>query len=205
MKRVVLGLLVVFLAATVGLAIYFSQVPDTMNAPMSPPASPPAAKAPPATKAAPAAKVSPPAKTSPPAKAPSGEASMRGLNPIIVLVEELPPAAKVCGIRREVIQVAAELALSQSPLRIVTSVADAKGYLYIQVNVIAADKICATNIYASFRAGAVVRENNQLTIADIWNESMLGAAWPAEAPQKVQSAVGTLTGKFIETWKRENR
>lgn len=202
MKRVVLGLLVVFLAATVGLAIYFSQVPDTTDAPMSPPASPPAAKAPPAMKAA---KVAPPEKTSPPAKASSGEASMRGLNPIIVLVEELPPAAKVCGIRREVIQVAAELPLSQSPLRVVTSVADAKGYLYIQVNVIAADQICATNIYASFRAGAVVRENNQLTIADIWNESMLGAAWPAEAPQKVQSAVGTLTGKFIETWKRENR
>lgn len=197
MKRVVLGLLLVLVVATAGLAIYLAQVPETTEKRKNDPPSRPA-------KAAPAAKAPPVAKAPPAAKAHSGEAGMRGLNPIVVLVEELPPAAATCGVGRDAIQVATELRLSQSPLQIVKSIADAKGYFYVQVNVIAVENICAANIYASFRTGAVVRSNNQLTIASVWSENLIGAAWKAETPQKVSGGVDTLTQQFIDVWTRDN-
>jgi hypothetical protein len=130
---------------------------------------------------------------------------MRGLTPIMVLVEELPATASGCGVNREAIQVAAELPLSQSPLRVIKSVADTKGYLYIQVNVIAVQNLCATNIYASFRTGTVIQSNKQPAIAGIWNENVIGAAWPSDASRKINSAVDGLTKRFIDEWTRDNR
>jgi hypothetical protein len=134
----------------------------------------------------------------------SEDGSLRGLNPIMVLVEELPAAAQSCGITRESIQAAAELSLSQSPLQVVKTVAAMKGYLYIQVNVIAVQNACVGNIYTSFRTGTVIQNNQQLAIAGIWNENIIGAAWPTDASREINNAVDTLTKKFIAEWTRDN-
>ena len=134
----------------------------------------------------------------------SADGSMRGLNPIIVFVEELPAAAKGCGVTRDGIRAAAEGPLSQSRLQVVKFATDVKAYLYIQVNVIAVQDTCMTNIYASFRTPAVVQENQNLTIGGIWNENVIGAAWPSEAPRKIHGAVETLTKKLIDEWSRDN-
>jgi len=183
--------LLLFLAAAAGAALYFYRAPETKEEPKRQDDSP-------------AAKASTAAKASPPPKAHSGEASMRGLNPIMILVEELPPAAAGCGISRDAIRVAAELPLSQSPLRIVKTVATTKAYLYIQVNVISVQKTCVGNVYVSFRTGSVIESNNQLAIASIWNENVIGAAWPNDAAREINKAVDTLTKKFIEEWTRDN-
>ena len=129
---------------------------------------------------------------------------MRGLNPIVVLVEELPATAKGCGVTRDGIRAVAEGPLSQSRLQVVKFATDVKAYLYIQVNVIAVQDTCMTNIYASFRTPTVVQENQRLTIAAIWNENVIGAAWPSEAPRKINSAVENLTKKLIDAWSRDN-
>lgn len=132
------------------------------------------------------------------------DGSMRGLNPIVLLVEEVPEAGKGCGVTREGIRAAAEGPLSESPLKVVKFATDVKAYLYIQVNVIAVQDICMSNIYASFRTVAVVQDNQRLTIAGIWNENVIGAAWPNEAPGKIHSAVARLTKELIEEWSRDN-
>jgi len=183
--------LLLFLAAAAGAALYFYRAPETKEEPKRQDDSP-------------AAKASTVAKASPPPKAHSGEASMRGLNPIMILVEELPPAAAGCGISRDAIRVAAELPLSQSPLRIVKTVATTKAYLYIQVNVISVQKTRVGNVYVSFRTGSVIESNNQLAIASIWNENVIGAAWPNDAAREINKTVDTLTKKFIEEWTRDN-
>ena len=134
----------------------------------------------------------------------AGDGSMRGLNPIVVLVEEIPAAGKGCGVTREGIRAAAEGALAESRLKLVKTVTEVKAYLYIQVNVIAVQDTCMSNIYASFRTATAVQENNQLTIAGIWNENMIGAAWPDQARAKVHSAVQRLTKKLIDQWSRDN-
>ena len=134
----------------------------------------------------------------------AGDGSMRGLNPIVVLVEEIPAAGKGCGVTREGIRGVAEGTLAESPLKLVKTVTEVKAYLYIQVNVIAVQDTCMTNIYASFRTATSVQENNQLTISGIWNENMIGAAWPNEAQGKVHSAVERLTRKLIDKWSGDN-
>ena len=188
-KRYVVLLLLV---AAAGAAVYFYRTPEIKEEPSQLHESPPV-------------KPSPATKASPAPKANSGEASMRGLNPIMILVEELPPAAAGCGISRDALRVAAELPLSQSPLRIVKTVATTKAYLYIQVNVISVQNTCVGNVYVSFRTGSVIESNNQLAIASIWNENVIGAAWPNDAPGEINKAVDTLTKKFIEEWTRDNR
>jgi|GEM_PF-6189089 len=182
------------LAAAAAAAFYFYGAPAP-NAPL-PNASAPRAPAP--TKAL----KSPP--SAPAAKAPSADAPMRGLNPIMVLVEELPPAAARCGLSREAIRVAAELPLSQSGLKIAKTAESSKGYLYIQVNVLLAQNICAANIYFSFRTPGVIENNKQLAIASIWNENIIGAAWPNDAAREINSAVDKLTRSYIEAWTRDN-
>ena len=140
----------------------------------------------------------------PPAKTHSGGASMRGLSPIMVLVEKLPAAAAPCGLHEDALRTAAELPLSQSDIRVVKSADTAKGYLYVQVNVLLAENICAANIYVAFRTSSVVESNQQLTVASIWNENVVGAAWPKGAPREITLAVENLTKKFIEDWARDN-
>ena len=132
------------------------------------------------------------------------DGNMRGLNPIVLLVEEIPAAGKGCGVTREGIRAAAEAPLSQSPLNVVKFATDVKAYLYIQVNVIAVQDTCMSNIYASFRTVAVVQDNQRPTIAGIWNQNIIGAAWPSEAPAKIHSAVEKLTQKLIDAWSRDN-
>jgi hypothetical protein len=185
-RHIVLAFLLV---TAVGAGIYFYRTPEP---------SVPAPSAPKPTKAL-KSQSSPP-----PAKAPSTDAMMRGLNPIMVLVEELPSAASSCGLNREAIRVAVELPLSQSGLQITKSPASSKGYLYIQVNVLLAQNICAANIYFSFRTPGVIEGNKQLTIASIWNENIIGAAWPNDAAREINSAVDKLTKKFVEEWTRDN-
>jgi len=85
-----------------------------------------------------------------------------------------------------------------------TSADTAKGYLYVQVNVLLAENMCAANIYVSFRTSSVIESNQQLTVASIWNENIIGAAWPNGAPQEITLAVENLTKKFIEDWAKDN-
>jgi len=179
-KHFVLAFLLV---TAVGAGIYFYRTPESSV----PASSAPKPSAPKPTKAL-KSQSSPP-----PAKAPSTDAMMRGLNPIMVLVEELPSAASSCGLNREAIRVAVELPLSQSGLQITKSPASSKGYLYIQVNVLLVQNICAANIYFSFRTPGVIEGNKQLTIASIWNENIIGAAWPNDAAREINSAVDKLT------------
>lgn len=195
--------LLLILAATAGAAIYFYFVPETAKEAKRQSAS---AAAPKDLKRQVTAPATPKdLERRPGPKDHAGDASTRGLNPIMILVEELPPAAASCGLGRDAIRIAAELSLSQSDLRVVKSAAGAKGYLYIQVNVLSMQNICAANIHVSFRTGSVVESNNQLTIASIWNENIIGAAWPNDAAREIISAVDTLTKKFIEKWTRDNR
>ena len=140
----------------------------------------------------------------PPAKTHSEGASMRGLSPIMVLVEKLPAAAAPCGLTEDALRTAAELPLSQSDIRVVKSTDTAKGYLYVQVNVLLAENMCAANIYVSFRTSSVIESNQQLTVASIWNENIISAAWPNGAPQEITLAVENLTKKFIADWAKDN-
>ena len=141
----------------------------------------------------------------PPTKTHSEGASMRGLSPIMVLVEKLPAAAAPCGLKEDALRTAAELPLSQSDIHVVKSADTAKAYLYVQVNVLLAENICAANIYVAFRTSSVIASNQQLTVASIWNENIVGAAWPKDAPREISLAVENLTTKFIEDWARDNR
>jgi hypothetical protein len=134
----------------------------------------------------------------------SEDRSLRGLNPIAVLVEELSEAATKCGITAESIRSAAAGPLSESRLQIADSPAAIKGYLYVQVNMLALQDTCVGNIYVSFRTVAVIQSNDQTAIAAIWNENILGAAWPEDAPRKISGGVETLTRKFVDRWTRDN-
>ena len=141
----------------------------------------------------------------PPPQAYSKGASMRGLSPIMVLVEKLPDAATPCGLNHDALRTTAELALSQSDVQVVKTADAAKGYLYVQVNVLMAENICAANIYVAFRTTGVIESNQQITVASIWNENVIGAAWPNGAAREISLAVENLTKKFIEDWTRDNR
>ncbi len=76
--------------------------------------------------------------------------------------------------------------MSPSGLKIAKSAESSKGYLYIQVNVLLAQNICAANIYFSFRTPGVIENNKQLAIASIWNENIIGAAWPNDATREIK-------------------
>lgn len=134
----------------------------------------------------------------------SENGSLRGLNPITVLVEEVSEAATKCGVTADSIRHAVKGPLSQSRLQITDFVPAIKGYLYVQVNMLALQSTCVGNIYASFRTVALIQNNNQPAMAGVWNENVLGAAWPEDAPQKISGGVETLTRKFIDRWTSDN-
>ena len=134
----------------------------------------------------------------------SEDGSLRGLNPITVFVEELSVATTKCGITVDSIRRAAAGPLSQSRLQTADSPTAIKAYLYVQVNMLALQDTCVGNIYASFRTVALIQSNDRPAIAGVWNENVLGAAWPEDAPHKISGGVETLTKKFIDRWTRDN-
>ncbi|MDH3286533.1 MAG: hypothetical protein OEP48_02230 [Betaproteobacteria bacterium] len=135
----------------------------------------------------------------------SAEGTLRGLDVINVVIENLDDGATSCGITKESIRVAAESPLSQSRIRVVENRGGSKGYVYVQVTMLFLENTwCAYSVNVQFKSPATLKSNNAYVVGSIWNRSFLGAASRSIAARKVSNSVKERTNEFIIEWTRDN-
>ena len=131
--------------------------------------------------------------------------SLKGIRTLGVVVEDLPPGAKVLGLTAEVIQTDVELKLRQTGLEVVPSgrisQAPGRAYLYIRVNL--TDEGKAANLEVEFKQDVQLERNSEhIPSATTWSVGMILSNPTAQA---VREETKQFTYSFLNAWLSVNK
>ena len=131
--------------------------------------------------------------------------SLKGIRTLGVVVEDLPPGAKVLGLTAEVIQTDVELKLRQTGLEVVPSgkisQAPGRAYLYVRVNL--TDEGKAANIQLEFKQDVLLERNSEhIPSATTWSVGMILSNPTAQA---VREETKQFTYSFLNAWLSVNK
>lgn len=135
----------------------------------------------------------------------SSRQSLKGIRTVGVVVEDLPPGAKVLGLTAEVIQTDVELKLRLTGLEVVPSgkisQAPGRAYLYVRVNL--TDEGNAANIEVELKQDVLLARNSEHTpSATTWAVGMILSNPTAPA---IRDETKQFIYAFLNAWLSVNK
>jgi hypothetical protein len=117
-----------------------------------------------------------------------------------VLVENLDPDAKLCGVTENELRFQVELGLRRNKVQVIAEPSNGSGdpVVYLQPTLLyyKSTKACFFSLVLQVRASATVRTNKQWAWASIWHDVAAGVGPKSEVPRMVQKAVNGLVDRL---------
>jgi len=133
---------------------------------------------------------------------PVDRATLRGVDSVMVTVEEMKPDAERDGLRTTQIQTDVELRLRQSGIKVDSS---SRCLLYVNVDTLKLDTgLYSFNIEVEFNQEVMLLRDPTITnLAPTWSVTMIGHAG-ADKLRNVRSFVIDLVERFIDAYREQN-
>ncbi len=132
---------------------------------------------------------------------PTTKATLRGINGISVVVENLRPGETEDGLTVDKIQTDVELSLRKAGVKVIDS---ALIYLYVSVNVVKADDLYAYNCLVSLEQPVTVHSNAASAIAPTWSVEEIGMVPRTNMSRTIRAAFQDLVEKFLNAYLSAN-
>jgi len=128
---------------------------------------------------------------------------LRGIKAFELVIEDLPEAAKTCGIDRKALETSGRFVLGQSRVRIDPK---AQAYLYILLNVVTLPSrdICIYYLQVSARGAAMALENNAFVMGELWTSGSVGSASRRDLPRDTVMYLEQYLKEFVVAWSKVN-
>lgn len=139
--------------------------------------------------------------SSPAARAQSSvAATLKGINTVYVLVEDLPPGAKVLGLAKETIQTDVELKLRLAGIRVVTREESFRlpGAPYLYVNLNLADSAQNGGASVELKQNVFLERNGEFAYGVATWET--GIVMRTPTAQFIRNSVKDMVDQFLNAW-----
>jgi hypothetical protein len=131
--------------------------------------------------------------------------TLKGLEGIYVLIEELDPALKERGLTKDQIQTDVELKLRMAGIRILSEkellTSPGLPSLYIAINAVKLDMIFAFDIYVGLDQYIKLTRNPLIiSLAATWSTTGIGSVGETRVRENIREKVKDLVDKFINAY-----
>jgi|SRR5579862_4487472 len=132
---------------------------------------------------------------------PSDRRTLRGITTIIVVIEELEPAAIADGLTVSQLRTDVELRLRMAGLKVLDSYAPGTPYLHVVPALLKAPDQYAYSCKLEFLQTVTVESNREVLITDTWSAGKFGLIGPpSNMVSKIRSTFADLVDKFINAY-----